>query len=94
TLWDYIHRAMPFAAPESLSDDEVYAISAYVLYLNDLVEYDFVLGQENLAAIEMPNRDGFFLDDRPDVANVLCMSNCKDPATIEITSEPTPSEEP
>ena len=94
TLWDYIHRAMPFAEPESLTDDEVYAISAYVLYLNDLVEYDFVLSQDNLASIEMPNKDGFFMDDRPDVANDLCMSNCKDPATIEITSEPTPSEEP
>ena len=94
TLWDYIHRAMPFAAPESLSDNEVYAVSAYVLYLNDLVEYDFVLSQENLAAIEMPNKDGFFLDNRPDVANELCMSNCKDPAKIEITSEAAPSEQP
>jgi len=94
TLWDYIHRAMPFAEPESLSDDEVYAISAYVLYLNDLVEYDFELNQDNLASIEMPNQNGFFLDDRPDVANELCMSNCKDPSSIEITSEQLPPEEP
>lgn len=94
TLWDYIHRAMPFAEPESLSDDEVYAISAYVLYLNDLVDYEFELNQDNLASIEMPNKDGFFLDDRPDVKNDLCMSNCKDPAAIEITSEPAPSGEP
>ncbi len=94
TLWDYIHRAMPFAEPESLSDDEVYAISAYVLYLNDLVDYEFELNQDNLASIEMPNKDGFFLDDRPDVRNELCMRNCKDPAAIEITSEPAPSEDP
>jgi len=93
TLWDYIHRAMPFAEPESLSDDDVYAITAYVLYLNDLVEYDFELNQGNLAAIEMPNRDGFFIDDRPDVVNEICMKNCKDPASIEITSQPPPSEE-
>jgi cytochrome c len=89
TLWDYIHRAMPFAEPESLGDDEVYAISAYVLYLNDLIDYEFELNQDNLAAIEMPNRDGFFLDDRPDAVNELCMNNCKDPAMIKITSEPT-----
>lgn len=89
TLWDYIHRAMPFAEPESLSDEEVYAITAYVLYLNDLVDYEFELNQDNLALIDMPNKDGFFLDDRPDTANELCMSDCKDPASITITSEPT-----
>ena len=88
TLWDYIHRAMPFTAPQSLSDEEVYAITAYVLYLNDLVDYEFELTQNNLASIEMPNKDGFFFDDRPDVINELCMENCKDPASIVITSEP------
>ncbi len=88
TLWDYIHRAMPFAAPQSLSDQEVYAITAYVLYLNDLVDYEFVLTRDNLASIEMPNRHGFFVDDRPDTSNETCMSNCKDPASIRITSEP------
>ena len=92
TLWDYIHRAMPFTQPESLSDDEVYAVTAYVLYLNDLVEYDFELTQDNLAQIEMPNKDGFFLDDRPDVIAVRCMENCKDPNSIEITSEPAATE--
>jgi cytochrome c5 len=94
TLWDYIHRAMPFAEPESLSDEEVYAITAYVLYLNDLVDYEFELNQDSLALIEMPNKDGFFFDDRPDTTNELCMSDCKDPATITITSEPTLVEEP
>ena len=93
TLWDYIHRAMPFTAPESLSDQEVYAITAYVLYLNDLVDYEFELSQDNLALIEMPNKDGFFFDDRPDVKNKRCMKKCKDPSKIVITSEPEPSEE-
>ncbi len=88
TLWDYVHRAMPFTQPQSLSDDDVYAITAYVLYLNDLVEDDFVLTADNLAGIEMPNRDGFFFDDRPDTRNTPCMENCKDPSSIEITSEP------
>lgn len=92
TLWDYIHRAMPFTEPESLSDDEVYAITAYVLYLNDLIEYDFELTQDNLAQIEMPNKDGFFLDDRPDVVAVRCMDNCKDPSSIEILSEQVAAE--
>ena len=88
TLWDYIHRAMPFAQPQSLTDEEVYAITAYVLYLNDLVEDDFVLTADNLASIEMPNKDGFFFDDRPDTSNTGCMKNCKDPASVKIISEP------
>ena len=87
TLWDYIHRAMPFQAPESLEDDEVYALTAYVLYLNELVEDDFVLSNENFTTVEMPNKDGFYLDDRPDVQAERCMQNCKD-YEVEITSEP------
>lgn len=93
TLWDYIHRAMPFTAPESLTDEEVYATTAYVLYLNDLIEYDFELTQENLADVEMPNKDGFFFDDRPDVKAKRCMKNCKKPGSIKITSEPEISED-
>lgn len=88
TLWDYIHRAMPFTQPQSMTDDEVYAITAYVLYLNDLVEDDFVLTADNLASVEMPNQDGFFFDDRPDTSNTACMKDCKDPASVKITSEP------
>jgi len=86
TLWDYTRRAMPFNAPQSLSDNEVYAISAYIFYLNDIVAEDFVLTHNNLAKIEMPNKDGFFVDPRPDVKNPLCMKDCKDPKTIKITS--------
>jgi cytochrome c5 len=93
TLWDYIHRAMPFTAPESLTDEEVYATTAYVLYLNDLIEYDFELTQENLADVEMPNKDGFFFDDRPDVKAKRCMKNCKQPGSIEITSEASVAED-
>ena len=89
TLWDYIHRSMPFPQPQSMTDEEVYAITAYVLYLNDLVEDDFVLTADNLASIEMPNKDGFFFDDRPDTSNTGCMKNCKDPASVKITSEPS-----
>jgi cytochrome c len=72
-----------------MTDEEVYAITAYVLYLNDLVEDDFVLTADNLASIEMPNKDGFFFDDRPDTNNTGCMKNCKDPASVKIISEPS-----
>ncbi|PHS15650.1 MAG: cytochrome C [Kangiella sp.] len=82
TLWDYIHRAMPFPAPQSLEDDEVYAITAYVLYLNEIVEDDFVLTKENFATIKMPNQDSFYVDDRPDTSNTRCMENCRDATTI------------
>lgn len=82
TLWDYINRAMPFPAPQSLTVTEVYAITAYVLYLNDLVEDDFVLTQTNLASIKMPNEENFYIDNRPDTNNTRCMKNCKDPSKI------------
>ena len=87
TLWDYIHRAMPFTRPESLSDDEVYAVTAYVLYLNELVEDDFVLTQQNLAEIRLPNEANFTDERRPDVKNTRCMKDCRDPAAIKINSQ-------
>ncbi|WP_369722400.1 c-type cytochrome [Bradyrhizobium sp. LLZ17] len=67
TLFDYIRRAMPQNAPQSLSNEEVYAVSAYVLNLNGLVAADATLDAKSLAAIKMPNRDGFVGDARPDV---------------------------
>jgi len=93
TLFDYIYRAMPFTQPESLSVDEAYAITAYVLYLNDLVEDDLVLDQNNLATIRLPNEGNFVPDPRPDVANTRCMSDCRDPAQIRILSEVAPTAE-
>lgn len=67
TLFDYIRRAMPQNAPQSLSDDDVYAVSAYILNLNGLVGADATLDAKSLAAIRMPNRDKFVGDARPDV---------------------------
>jgi len=84
TLYDYIRRAMPFTAPRSLSDEQVYHITAYVLYLNEVIEEDFVLTHENLAKIEMPNQEGFFVDPRPDVKNPRCMKDCADPKALNI----------
>lgn len=67
TLFDYIRRAMPQNAPQSLSNEDVYAVSAYLLYLNGLVGADAMLDAKSLAAIKMPNRDKFVGDARPDV---------------------------
>jgi cytochrome c len=67
TLWDFIHRAMPFNQPRSLPVDDVYAVTAYVLYLNGIVAEAEEINQANLAAVKMPNRDGFIVDPRPDI---------------------------
>lgn len=85
TLYDYIRRAMPFTAPRSLTDEQTYQITAYVLYLNEIVDEDFVLTQDNLAQVEMPNKDGFFVDPRPDVKNARCMKDCANPKELQIT---------
>lgn len=75
-LFDYIRRAMPMNAPQSLSNDEAYAVSAYLLHLNGLVPADAVMTQKTLPALQMPNRNGFIIDDRPDTKATRCMSNC------------------
>ncbi|MDN5786769.1 c-type cytochrome [Pseudorhodobacter sp.] len=87
TTFDYIDRSMPFGDAQSLTTDEVYAIVAYILFSNDLVEDDFVLSNENLAGFEMPNRDGFFVDNRDDTeyaqfSQPACMENCKEDVKI------------
>jgi cytochrome c len=69
TLFDYIRRAMPQNAPQSLSNEDVYAVSAYILSLNGVVPANAVLDAKSLAAVKMPNRDGFVSDPRPDVHN-------------------------
>ena len=75
-LFDYVRRAMPMNAPQSLSNDEVYAVSGYILHLNGLVSADAVLDARSLSALRMPNRDGFIVDDRPDTKSTRCMTNC------------------
>lgn len=68
TIFDYVNRAMPFNAPQSLSADQVYAVTAYLLFLNGIVPEDTTLDAVSLRTIEMPNRNGFTPDPRPDVA--------------------------
>ena len=66
-VFDYIRRAMPYNAPQSLSADETYAVTAYVLRLNGLVAADAVMDATSLPQVAMPNRGGFTGDPRPDV---------------------------
>ena len=67
---------MPQNAPQSLSNDDVYAVSAYILNLNGLLPADATLDAKTLSAIKMPNRDKFVGDPRPDVKNPACMTDC------------------
>lgn len=90
TLWDYINRAMPWNAPKSLTTDEVYAVTAYMLNLADVVPGDFTLNERNIAQVQqrLPNRNGMTTAHamwpgkeikgaaRPDVVGTACMKNC------------------
>lgn len=90
TLWDYIYRAMPWNAPKSLSVDETYAVTAYMLNLGRIVPDDFTLSDRNMAQTQalVPNRNGMTTDHglwpgrslgtgtRPDVQGTACMRNC------------------
>ncbi|MFT6451853.1 MAG: cytochrome c [Halocynthiibacter sp.] len=105
TVYDYVLRAMPFGSANSLEPDEVYAITAYLLYSNDLVGDDFVLSRENFTEVEMPNVANFYDDDRattelPKFSAQACMENCKDEvkitkraAVLDVTPEDEAAEE-
>lgn len=88
TAWDYVHRSMPFGAAQTLDADQTYAMVAYILYSNDLVDDDFVLNKDTFLTVEMPNAEGFIVDDRDSVelpvfSQEPCMENCKE--AVEIT---------
>lgn len=85
TVFDYIKRAMPFGDAQSLKDDEVYALTAYLLFMNDVVEEDFAVTQDNIGKIDMPNKANFFMDPRPDAQpdGAPCMKDCK--SEIKVT---------
>ena len=87
TAWDYIYRAMPYGDAGSLGVDETYALVAYLLLVNDLIDDDaFELNQDNLAAIELPNAASFRPDDRAETELPLfrhaCMEGCKERVEI------------
>ncbi|MGE5164808.1 MAG: c-type cytochrome [Sphingobacteriales bacterium] len=84
---DYIRRAMPFGDAESLTNDELYAVVAYVLNLNDIVDDKFVLSKETWAQVKMPNSGGFYDDDRETNEKAFwnpnpCMKDCRGPVAI------------
>ncbi len=101
TTWDYVNRSMPFGDAQSLEPDEVYAIVAYILYSNDLVDEDFVLSDETFGDFEMPNADGFIVDDRMETeftqwVGEPCMQDCKDEVKVTMRAmvlDVTPEEE-
>jgi S-disulfanyl-L-cysteine oxidoreductase SoxD len=85
TLWDYINRAMPWTAPKSLSTEEVYAVTAYLLNLGGIVADDFTLSDQNIAQVQatLPNRNGkttqhglWHVNGKPDVFNTACSNDC------------------
>ena len=89
TVYDYIRRAMPFGYARSLTDDDVYAITAYLLYMNDVVlDEEFVLSNENFTEIRLPNEENFIPDGRMEEPHWAenadpCMSDCKpEPAQV------------
>jgi cytochrome c len=89
TLLDYVRRAQPFGNAQSLSNDEIYAVVAFVLFLNDIVDQDFELTKESFRNIRMPNVQGFHDDDRDSAEHVFwnatpCMNDCK--ADVKITN--------
>lgn len=76
TLFDYIRRAMPFQAPQSLSNEEVYSVAGYILHANGLMKADATVDARSLIAVQMPNRNGFYVDNRPDAKTPRCMQHC------------------
>lgn len=69
TLFDYVKRAMPFNEPGSLTNDEVYAVSAYILNKAKIIDANATMNAETMSKVEMPNKDGFIPDPRPDIHN-------------------------
>jgi len=87
SVFDYIRRAMPFGDAESLTNDELYAVTAYVLNLNDIVNDKFVLSKETWGSVRMPNQGGFYDDDREKTEKIFwnskpCMKDCRGPVKI------------
>jgi mono/diheme cytochrome c family protein len=81
TVFDYIRRSMPFQAPQTLSNDDVYSVTAYILQVNGIIQKDATMDAKTLPAVKMPNREGFYVDDRPDAKNPRCMQNCSPAVT-------------
>ena len=87
SVFDYIRRSMPFGDAQSLENNELFAVTAYVLHLNDIVDDKFVLSKETWGEVKMPNATGFFDDDRETTEKAFwnqnpCMKGCRGPARV------------
>jgi len=86
TVIDYVRHAMPFGDAQSLTNDELYAVVAYMLFLNDIVDEKFVLSRETFSQVKMPNAGGFYDDDRETTEKAFwaapCMRDCKPDAKV------------
>ena len=85
TVYDYVYRAMPFGEAQSLTHEETYQVVAYILNMSDVIDDEFVLSNETIGSVKMPNQNGFMLPDpRPDgqLASAPCMQNCDVPTKI------------
>lgn len=99
SVFDYVRRAMPFGDAQSLKNDELYAVVAYVLNLNDIVDDKFVLSKETWKQVKMPNEGNFYDDDRETSEKAFwnknpCMKDCRPPvkitgraASVDVTPE-------
>lgn len=88
TVWDYVNRAMPFGDAQSLNVDEVYALTAYIMYLNEIVDdEEFELSKDNFLDLPLGNEANFYPDDRETTEypffTEACMTDCK--SSVEIT---------
>jgi cytochrome c len=78
TLFDTIRRAMPYFAPQSLTADQTYSVTGYVLVLSEIIADDIeVIDADLLKSVKMPGRDYYVTDNRPDTYNERCMENCQ-----------------
>lgn len=88
TIYDYVRRAMPFGNAQSLSNDDLYALTAFLLNMNDVItDSEFELNQDNFTTIRMPNADGFYDDDRETAERKFwhveaCMKDCKQDVAV------------
>ena len=94
TLWDYLYRAMPWDAPKSLSVDDTYAVTAYILNLAEIVPEEFRLSDQNIHEVQarLPNREGMTQNHglatsrgQPDTANTTCMHDCARQVAVKAT---------
>ncbi len=88
TLFDMIRRAMPFFAPQSLTAEQTYSVTGYVLYLAEIIDDVEVIDAAFLKSVKMPSVDNFYTDPRPDIKNTRCMKDCyaEDPIFVDVNT--------